>query len=457
MKRLAIIVGVILLAAAGYGAYRAYLAPQEQSPEETVVIADIGPEMIWASGSLLPTRWASLSFEAGGKLRELKVEEGQEVQADELLALVDAPDLEHVAAQSRAALALAQAQLAQVKAGARPGEIAAAEAQVQAAEAALAGAQAALSTAQASLQGAQSARSGVDAAQATLAAAEAELARLQAGPRQQAVAVAEAQVQQAATELAFAQNQVDRFGEGAANELRYQRDAAAAAHNTALAQLSLTKAQATTEDIAIAEATVAAAEAQVAQAEAGDDALQAGVASAEAGVEAAQAQVAAAEASLAQAQAQLSLLRAGATAEEIAIAQAQVEQAQAALAQAEGSLVKARMPAPFGGTVGQVLAREGELVSPGQAVIVLGDLSHLRVETSDLRETDVAKVAVGQTVEVTFDAVPGEVWQGVVTHLAPMSTEEQGSTNYKAIVELDEVDPRLRWGMTAFVNIAAEG
>jgi multidrug efflux pump subunit AcrA (membrane-fusion protein) len=68
----------------------------------------------------------------------------------------------------------------------------------------------------------------------------------------------------------------------------------------------------------------------------------------------------------------------------------------------------------------------------------------------------VAKVAVGQTVEVTFDAVAGEIWQGVVTHIAPKSNEEQGSTNYTAIVELEEVDPRLRWGMTAFVNIATE-
>jgi multidrug resistance efflux pump len=177
------------------------------------------------------------------------------------------------------------------------------------------------------------------------------------------------------------------------------------------------------------------------------------VTSAEAGVEAAQAQVVSAEAGVSQAKAQLDLLRAGATPEEVAVAQAQVDQAQAALAQAEGARDKARLHAPFAGTVGQVWAREGELVAPGRPVIILGDLGHLRVETTDLRETDVAKVAMGQTVEVTFDALPGEVWQGAVTRIAPMSTVEQGSTNYTAIVELERVDPRLRWGMTAFVNI----
>jgi multidrug resistance efflux pump len=439
---------------AGYYGYTAYVARQAEPTPEPAAVVDLGPEMIWASGTVLPARWASLSFEAGGRLGELQVEEGQEVAAGELLALVDAPDLEHGVAQARAALASAEAQLAQVKAGARPGEIMAAEAQVQAAEAALAGAQAAVSTAEANLQAAQAAAPSAEAAQAALAAAEAELARLRAGPRQEAIAVAEAQVQQAATELSFAQSQFDRFGEGAAKELRYQRDAAAAAHNTAQAQLTLAKAQATREEIAIAEAAVAAARAQLAQAEAGDEATEAQVTSAEAGVEAAQAQVASAEAGVAQAKAQLDLLRAGATPEEIAAVQAQVDQAQAALAQAEGARDKARLHAPFTGTVGQVLARQGELLAPGWPVIILGDLGHLRVETTDLRETDVAKVAVGQTVEVTFDALPGEVWQGAVTRIAPMSTVEQGSTNYTAIVELDRVDPRLRWGMTAFVNIA---
>ena len=456
MKRFGIVIGVLALLAASYYGYTAYVAGQAEPTPEPAEVMEAGPEMIWASGTLLPARWASLSFEAGGRLGELRVEEGQAVAAGELLALVDAPDLEHGVAQAQAALALAQAQLAQVEAGARPGEMTAAEAQVQAAEAALAGAQAAVSTAEANLEAAQAAVPSVEAAQAAVAAAEAGLAQLRAGPRQEAIAVAEAQVQQAATELSFAQSQFDRFGGGTSDQLRYQRDAAAAAHNTAQAQLYLAQAQATREDIAIAEAAVAAARAQVAEAEKGVKAAQAQVGVAEAGVEAAKAQVASAEAGVAQAKAHLDLLRAGATLEEIAVAQAQVDRAQAVLAQAEGALDKVQLHAPFAGTVGQVLARQGELMAPGRPVIIVGDLSHLRVETTDLRETDVAKVAVGQTVELTFDALPGEVWQGTVTRIAPMSTVEQGSTNYTAIVELEQVAPRLRWGMTAFVNIAVE-
>jgi multidrug efflux pump subunit AcrA (membrane-fusion protein) len=455
MKRLAIVLGVVVVAAAGYWGYSTYLAPEAQPAAEPVVAVTSGPEMIWASGTLLPSRWASLGLEAGGRLSQLTVEEGQQVAAGDLLASIDVPDLEHGVALAAASLSLAQAQLEQVAAPARTGEIAAAEAQVQAAQANLEAAQAALSTAQATLQELESAPSSVEAAQAALAAAQAEVARLQAGPRQEAVAVAEAQVQQAATELAFAQSQVDRFGAGGGNELRYQRDAAAAAHNTALAQLNLAQAQASPQDIAVAQAAVDGARAQLAQAEANDRALQARVQSGRAGVQSAEAQVAGAQAAVAQAQAQLQLLREGATPEAIAIAQAQVRQAEATLAQAEGSLGKARLEAPFDGTVGQILVREGELLLPAQPVIVLGDLSHLRVETTDLRETDVAKVSVGQEVEITFDAIPGEVWLGTIARIAPMSSVEQGSTNYTAIVELEEIHPSLRWGMTAFVNIEA--
>jgi len=458
MKRIGIVIAVLTLMAVGYGGTACTLGASEPTPEPKEVV-DVGPEVIWASGTLLPARWATLAFEAGGRLRELKVEEGQEVAAGELLAVIDAPDLEHAVAQAEAALALAEAQLAQVKAGARPEEIAAAEAEVRAAEATLAGARAAVSTAKANVAAAQAAvpQSGVEVARAAVAAAEAELARLLAGPRPEAIAVAEAQVQQAATELAFAQNRFDRLnwvGGETAEQVRYQRDAAAAAHNTALAQLQLAKAKATPEEIAIAKAAVTTARAQLAQAEEAVKAAQAQVDVAEAGVETARAQVASAEAAVAQAKAHLDLLRAGARPEEIAAAQAQVDQARAALAQAKSALDKARLYAPFAGTVGKVLIREGELVTPGQPIIILGDLTHLRVETTDLRETDVAKVAVGQRVEVTFDALPGEVWQGTVTRIAPMSTVEQGSTNYTAIIELDQVDPRLRWGMTAYVNIA---
>jgi multidrug efflux pump subunit AcrA (membrane-fusion protein) len=85
--------------------------------------------------------------------------------------------------------------------------------------------------------------------------------------------------------------------------------------------------------------------------------------------------------------------------------------------------------------------------------VALGDLSGLRVETTDLSEVDVARVAVGQPVNVTFDGLPGKTLTGKVTRIAPMSSSGQGGVNYAVLIELDQLDPALKWGMTAFTDI----
>ncbi|MEZ4767816.1 MAG: efflux RND transporter periplasmic adaptor subunit [Caldilineales bacterium] len=108
---------------------------------------------------------------------------------------------------------------------------------------------------------------------------------------------------------------------------------------------------------------------------------------------------------------------------------------------ARGNLAKAQLAAPFAGTAA-LWMRPGEIVTPGHEVIALGDLSSYQVETTDLRETDVARVSIGQPVEVTFDALPNRTFNGKVVRIAPMSTQTQGSVNYTAVVELDEIDPR---------------
>jgi len=80
-------------------------------------------------------------------------------------------------------------------------------------------------------------------------------------------------------------------------------------------------------------------------------------------------------------------------------------------------------------------------------------MAALRVETTDLSEADVARIRVGAVANVTFDALPGKTLTGKVTRIAPMSTPGQSGVNYTVLVELNQIDPALRWGMTAFVDI----
>jgi HlyD family secretion protein len=197
----------------------------------------------------------------------------------------------------------------------------------------------------------------------------------------------------------------------------------------------------TVEDLAVAQSQV--------------DAAQAAVGVVETGVASAQAAVAMAESDAAQAQARLDLLKAGARPEDVAIAEAAVSQAQAALDAAKTSLAQAQLSAPFDGTVGALWRRAGEIVQPGQDVIALGDVGALHVETTDLRETDVARLQVGQPVDVTFDALPNRVFKGTIARIAPMATTDKGSVNYTVTIDLDQLDPAMRWGMTAFINITA--
>jgi len=165
------------------------------------------------------------------------------------------------------------------------------------------------------------------------------------------------------------------------------------------------------------------------------------------------ADVAAARAQLQQAQARLALVEAGARPEAIAAAEAEVARAEAALEQARVTLARCEIRAPFAGTVGLVHVRTGELLAPGQPVVTLGDLTTLRVETTDLDEVDVAQVAVGQEAVVTFDALPERTFTGRVARIYPMAEPGAAGVRYTVIIELEELDPAIRWGMTAFVDI----
>jgi multidrug efflux pump subunit AcrA (membrane-fusion protein) len=287
-------------------------------------------------------------------------------------------------------------------------------------------------------------------AEAALQAAQAQLALLEAGARSEEIAAAEGQVQAAEAALAQAIAQRDELTGAGAAAARAQLVAAMLEEKTAEDAYDQVEGRihGWIEEQAIrrlraAEEARAAAEAQLAQLE-GESGAQ---------IRAAEAAVSAAAAQEHIAQAQLALLSAGATGEEIDAAEAAVAQARAASEAAQVALNRTEMRAGFAGTVGMVHVRVGELVAPGQPLVTLGDLSALRVETTDLDEIDVAKVAVGQDASVSFDALPERVFYGRVTRISPMSEPGTGGVNYTVVVELDDIDPLIRWGMTAFVYI----
>jgi len=107
---------------------------------------------------------------------------------------------------------------------------------------------------------------------------------------------------------------------------------------------------------------------------------------------------------------------------------------------------------PFGGTIVDKFVRSGESISPGAPVVLLADLSTLVVETTDLSEVDVARIKEGNSVKVTFDALPDTVVNGKVSKIALKNAAGSG-VYYTVTIVLDETPPALRWGMSAFVEI----
>jgi len=145
----------------------------------------------------------------------------------------------------------------------------------------------------------------------------------------------------------------------------------------------------------------------------------------------------------------------GATADDLAIAQAQVNQAQGSLTQAKQKLDQAKLIAPFGGTVTSVNLTPGQYVTANAAVVTLVDLTGLEIKVP-LPETDVPRVAAGQSVAVTLDALPGVTLNGKVTWVPPVATISQGVVNYPVTIEIAQPDPAVRVGMTASVSIVVE-
>jgi multidrug resistance efflux pump len=130
--------------------------------------------------------------------------------------------------------------------------------------------------------------------------------------------------------------------------------------------------------------------------------------------------------------------------------------AKTALDKVKAALELYELRAPIGGTILSFDPSVGEIASPGVPIAFLADTSHWTVETKDLAEIDIARVALGQSVTVKLDALPGEEFKGSVTAIDPVGLEYLGDMTYKATITLDKADPRFLWNMTAAVDIQAK-
>lgn len=380
--------------------------PTTQSDESTFIPSDFTPK-VSVTGTLLPEKRTQVYSLTSGLVNEILVKEGDSVFVGELLAVVDDKDAMIAVNQAEAALAVAKAELDQMKAGTIPEEIAVAEAQYM-------------------------------AANATISQTVAQRNVLDAGGYATQLETIKAQVA-----AAFAERYI-------ANQK----------HEDAMKCYDVQKPDGTTDSIC---PTLGTIEEQTRMLLLAADAALEAVETQEkylypqhrAQIQVADSAIAVSEAQAAVALAQLDMVKTQPLPEAIRVTEAMVNQAEMTVNSARVVLERTRVLAQIPGIVGYSYIRVGDYISPGMPLFNIGDPTSYHVETTDLDEIDVMQISLGQQAVVTFEALPNEIFDGTVAYIAPMATPGGGGVNYTVHITINDIHPQLRWGMTAFVDISA--
>ncbi len=414
MKRLIPI--IIILAALG-GGYWWFNQPQMAAQAITGLVG---------SGSIEAEKIA-ITTEIGGRIVAVKVAEGDEIKAGQVLVTIDPANLLAQQTQLEAVVATAKANLLAVSAPPRSENVTAAEAQLAQAQAARDGAGTTWKTAQALVANPHELQSRISQAQARVTDAQKGLEMAQVTLKKAQIQ-AEVAGRNQSTHAALVQNDVAqqqlraaqvglKINEVALNGAKQQVDLLVQLRDHPLQLISQANA-------AKAAYQQAAAAAQVAEAN-------------------------------------LVVAKAGPTQEDIAVAQAQVAEAEAGLAAVQVQLDKLILTAPRAGLIRHKAINPGELAAPGATLLELSDIETVDV-TVYIPETQIGQVKVGQAAQVYVDGYPNEVFAGRVTFIAAeaeftpknvQTQEERVNLVFGVKTTVNNPDHRLKPGMPADVEI----
>jgi HlyD family secretion protein len=320
------------------------------------------------------------------------------------------------------------------------------------------------------------AQTGIDQAQADLTKRQADLADLVRPPDPQAIKEAELSV--AAAKASYWKSQTSRDGIcggiSAADARCQAANAQVGIDETTLEQVQAKLQQLQEgpkpEDVNAAKAAIAGSQTQLAGARAKLAQVQAGtlpdeLAQAEAAVNQAKetialkqhpyvdSDIAQQREVVAQADAVLALKKAPYTQSDLEGAKADLHAAQSALELAKFNLATASIIAPFDGVVSEVTFHAGEFYNGliAAPVVALVDPLNLRLYVS-VDENDVSNVQVGEDVNITFDALPGQAFAGKVIAIAPDAAVQSGVATYTASISLPNATG-VKPGMTGNATI----
>ncbi|HUR37476.1 MAG TPA: efflux RND transporter periplasmic adaptor subunit, partial [Terriglobales bacterium] len=170
------------------------------------------------------------------------------------------------------------------------------------------------------------------------------------------------------------------------------------------------------------------------------------------------AEVEAAENRLKQAEADVAVLEQKSTKRysnpEIEKVQAEAAEARAAYEAAQNMLRNANITSPRAGTVYSLPIREGAFVAAGDLLVQVADLRKMQVRAF-VDEPEIGKLAKGQHVGLTWDAVPGRTWEGVVTRVPATVITKGTRTVGEVVCQVDNRDLKLLPNVNVSVMIAS--
>lgn len=414
----------------------------------------IGP--LSASGTVESVE-ISLAPEINGRVLEVLVSEGDAVTAGNVLVRLDDSLLQAQLQQAQAALSIAQANYDLVAAG-QPAEQRAAT--IAASEADLLTAEQALQTLYDSWPDqATRAQQALKDARQRQYNAERNLGYLTTSADQADIDLAYTQMVLAKDALDKAQDAFDPYADKPAENLvratlQSKLAAAQKAYDNAVTKYNNLTGTANDFDLSQGEAELAIANAQLENAQEDYDKLINGPDPDD--ITMAETRIAAAEARLAAAKIETP------TPEQLAVAQAQVDSARAAISTLETQIAKTTITAPSDGIVIERLTEPGELALPNATLLVIADLNHLTL-TVYAPEDRYGEVTLGQSVKVTVDSFPGEVFSATVTHIADQAeftprnvqtAEGRKTTVFAVKLGVEDATGKLKPGMPADVEFS---
>lgn len=169
----------------------------------------------------------------------------------------------------------------------------------------------------------------------------------------------------------------------------------------------------------------------------------------------------AAKEKVSEAEQSLADVKAGASSIDVQLSQNSLDQRVSALASTRNKLADVQetlndysVRAPFDGIIAKIPVQLGE--SAGASTAIATMVAKQKVADITLNEMDAAKVAVGQKVTLTFDAVDGLSISGEVVEVGTIGTVSQGVVSYAVKIGFDTQDDRVRSGMSVRTAIVTE-